>query len=85
MEIKFEKEERPVKVQQRINSPEQLDFMKKQCDELLEVRYLSQLFLEVGMFFSHRAQERIREIALYRRSPYGERSNKEEFVADASC
>ncbi len=40
MEIKFEKEERPLKVRQRTYSPEQLDFMKKKCDELLEVGYI---------------------------------------------
>ncbi len=40
MEIKFEKEERPAKVRQRTYSPEQLDFMKKKCDELLEVGYI---------------------------------------------
>ncbi len=40
MEIKLEKEERPVKVLQRTYSPEQLDFMKKKCDQLLEVGYI---------------------------------------------
>ncbi len=40
MEIKFDKEERPVKVRQRTYSPKQLDVMKKKCDELLEVGYI---------------------------------------------
>ncbi len=39
MEIKFEGTECLVKVQQRTYSPDQLDFMKKKCDELLKVGY----------------------------------------------
>ncbi len=42
MEIKFECLERPVKVRQRTYSPEQLDFMKKKCHELLNVGYIHQ-------------------------------------------
>ncbi len=40
MEIKFEDTERPVKVRQRTYSPEQLDSMKKKCDELSHVGYI---------------------------------------------
>ncbi len=40
MEIKFEGTERPVKVRQRMYSPERLDFMKKKCDEFLNVGYI---------------------------------------------
>ncbi len=40
MEIRFEKEVRLLKVRQRTYSPEQLYFMKKKCDELLEVGYI---------------------------------------------
>jgi len=35
MEIKFEGPEKPVKVRQRTYSPEQLEFLKKKCDDLL--------------------------------------------------
>ncbi len=40
MEIKFEGTEHPVKVRQLPYCPEQLDFMKKNCDELLNVGYI---------------------------------------------
>ncbi len=41
MQVNFEGTECPVKVRPRTYSPEQLDFMKKKCDELLEVGYIS--------------------------------------------
>ncbi len=40
MELNFEIEERLVKVLQRAYLPEQLDFIKKKCDEFLEVGYI---------------------------------------------
>ncbi len=86
MEIKFEKDERPVKVRQRTYSPEQLDFMKEEMRRTSGSGiHLSQSFLEVGMCSSHRVRRRIREISLYRRSPSCERSNQEQRVADALC
>ncbi len=39
-EIKFEGMKHPVEVRQRTYSPEQLDFMKKKCDELLMVGFI---------------------------------------------
>eukprot|EP00171_Calliarthron_tuberculosum_P020848 IDg20848t1 len=40
MNIEFEGSEMPIKVRQRTYSPEQLEFMKKKCDELIQVGYI---------------------------------------------
>ena len=40
MVIKFEGNEKPVKVRQRTYSPDQLHFMRKKCDELIRVGYI---------------------------------------------
>ena len=37
MIIEFENKEIPVKVRQRTYSPEQLDFLKKKCDQLIHL------------------------------------------------
>lgn len=40
MEIKFEGPENPIKVRQRTYSPEQLDFLRKKCDDILQAGYV---------------------------------------------
>ena len=40
MEIKFEDSEKPVKVLERTYSPEQLEFLRKKCDDLLKAGYV---------------------------------------------
>ncbi len=86
MEIKFEYPERPVKVRQRTYSPEQLDFIKKKCDELLNVATSTATLRLNGPVLHSLFRRMVREdFVSPSTSARSSAETKKACVADASC